>query len=45
MVDNNEVGENEDSKATYVEKLEYIKENLSKEIEEGNQKKFQILSI
>ena len=37
MISNNEDGKNEDSKATYVEKLEYIKENLRKEIEEGNQ--------
>ena len=45
MIADYEDGENEDSKAAYVEKLERVKDVLIQEIKEGNQYKFQILSI
>ena len=40
MIADNEDGENEDSKATYVEKLKLVNNILNQEIKTGNQKKF-----
>ena len=45
MIADNEDGEKEDSKATYVQKLKSVKKILNQGIKEGNQEKFQILSI
>ena len=40
MIVENGGGENEDSQATYVQKLELVNDILNQEIKKGNQKKF-----